>query len=86
MPVWQYPYKIILIRICFHSGRRLGFLFPLFHHNSLMIPAMKFIRRLIRHIPEKNYQMIRYGLLCPPPRGSFSIQEHAVGGLSYKEK
>ena len=25
-------------------------------------------------------------LLCPPPRGSFSIQESAVGGLSYKVK
>lgn len=25
-------------------------------------------------------------LLCPPPRGPFSIQENAVGGLSYKVK
>ena len=25
------------------------------------IPAMEFIQRLIRHIPEKNYKMIRYG-------------------------
>ena len=25
-------------------------------------------------------------LLCPPPRGPFSIQESAVGGLSYKVK
>ena len=25
-------------------------------------------------------------LLCPPPRGPFSIQESAVGGLSYKAK
>ena len=25
-------------------------------------------------------------LLCPPPRGPFSIQENAVGGLSYKAK
>ena len=25
-------------------------------------------------------------LSCPPPRGPFSIQENAVGGLSYKVK
>ena len=25
-------------------------------------------------------------LLCPPPRGPFSIQKSAVGGLSYKVK
>ena len=25
-------------------------------------------------------------LLCPPPCGPFSIQESAVGGLSYKAK
>lgn len=40
-----------------------------FHYNrhedgqyiEEMIPAMEFIQRLIRHIPEKNYKMIRYG-------------------------
>ena len=25
------------------------------------IPAMEFIKRLIRHIPEKHFKMIRYG-------------------------
>ena len=25
------------------------------------IPAMEFIQRLIRHIPEKHFKMIRYG-------------------------
>ena len=40
-----------------------------FHHNrhedgqyaEETIPAMEFIRRLIRHIPEKHFKMIRYG-------------------------
>ena len=27
------------------------------------IPAMDFIKRLIRHIPEKHFKMIRYGCL-----------------------
>ena len=40
-----------------------------FHYNQHedeqyieeMIPAMEFIQRLIRHIPEKHFKMIRYG-------------------------
>ena len=29
------------------------------------VPAMEFIQRLIRHIPEKHFKMIRYGGLSP---------------------
>lgn len=36
------------------------------------IPAMDFIERLIRHIPERHFKMIRYGGLYAHHHGSFS--------------
>lgn len=43
--------------------------FVTFHYNrheddqyvEKTVPVMEFIKRLIRHIPEKHYKMIRYG-------------------------
>ena len=42
------------------------------------IPAMEFIQRLIRHIPEKNYKMIRYGGLYARHRDIDSKLHHAI--------
>lgn len=42
------------------------------------IPAMEFIQRLIRHIPEKNYKMIRYGGLYARHREIDSKLYHAI--------
>lgn len=33
----------------------------LLHPESTTLPAIDFIKRLIRHIPEKHFKMIRYG-------------------------
>lgn len=42
------------------------------------IPAIEFIKRLIRHIPEKNFKMIRYGGLYARHRKMDSKLRHAV--------
>ena len=42
------------------------------------IPAMNFIRRLIRHIPEKHFKMIRYGGLYARHRQSGSKLQRAI--------
>lgn len=64
--------------------------FVTFHYNrhedekyvQETIPAMEFIQRLIRHIPEKNFKMIRYGGLYARHR---SIDKHLRRAIS-KEK
>ena len=42
------------------------------------IPAMDFIKRLIRHIPEKHFKMIRYGGLYARHRKDDSKLHHAI--------
>ena len=42
------------------------------------IPATEFIGRLIRHIPEKHFKMIRYGGLYARHRGSDKKLNHAI--------
>ena len=57
-----------------------------FHYNrheddkriTETIPAMEFIQRLIRHIPEKNFKMIRYGGLYARHRDIDKKLQHAI--------
>ena len=57
-----------------------------FHYNrheddkriTETIPAMEFIQRLIRHIPEKNFKMIRYGGLYARHRDIDKKLHHAI--------
>ena len=51
-------------RIDSYDGENVTFHYNRHEDNAYVeetVPAMDFIRRLIRHIPEKNFKMIRYG-------------------------
>ena len=55
--------------LIFEGGYSYDGVFVAFHYNrhedekyvEETLPAMDFIKRLIRHIPEKHFKMIRYG-------------------------
>lgn len=55
-------------RIDNYDGEMVTFLYNR-HEDDLYIeetvPAIEFIQRLIRHIPEKHFKMIRYGAFTP---------------------
>lgn len=48
------------------------------------IPAMEFIQRLIRHIPEKHFKMIRYGGLYARHRETDKKLSHAISKEKHK--
>lgn len=46
------------------------------------VPAMEFIQRLIRHIPEKHFKMIRYGGLYARHRKIDSKLHRAISKVN----
>lgn len=48
------------------------------------VPAMDFIRRLIRHIPEKHFKMIRYGGLYARRRDTDKKLSRAIPSEKHK--
>lgn len=68
-------------RIDHYDGNSVTFHYNRHEDNKLIvesIPAIDFIKRLIRHIPEKHFKMIRYGGLYARHRHSDSAFNHAV--------
>ena len=66
--------------------------FVTFHYNrheddalvTERVPVMEFIERLIRHIPEKHFKMIRYYGLYARPRKEVSHLRHAISREKHK--
>ena len=68
-------------RIDNYDGENVTFHYNRHEDNKYVeetIPAMEFIKRLIRHILEKNFKMIRYGGLYARHRKIDSKPHHAV--------
>ena len=69
--------------------------FVTFHYNrhedekyvEETLPAMDFIKRLIRHIPEKHFKMIRYsGIYARLPAGCFQFTRTPTTVFPIKKK
>ena len=68
-------------RIDRYDGQSVTFHYNRHEDNKYVeetIPAMEFIKRLIRHIPEKHFKMIRYGGLYARHRNVDASLRHAV--------
>lgn len=68
-------------RIDAYDGENVTFHYNRHEDNAYAeetLPVMEFIRRLIRHIPEKHFKMIRYGGLCAHHRESDKKLNRAV--------
>jgi len=68
--------------LIFEGGYSYDGVFVTFHYNrhkdekyvEETLPAMDFIKRLIRHIPEKHFKMIRYGGIYVRVRSIHSLR------------
>ena len=68
-------------RIDNYDGENVTFLYNRHEDNQLItetIPALEFINRLIKHIPEKHFKMIRYYGLYARHRKSDKKLNHAI--------
>ena len=53
-------------------------------YDEETVPAMEFIQRLIRHIPEKHFKMLRYGGLHARHRDSDRQLNHTISREKHK--
>ncbi len=68
-------------RIDYYDGETVTFHYNRHEDNAYVeetLPAIEFIKRLIRHIPEKHFKMIRYGGLYARHRESDKKLHHAI--------
>ena len=82
-------------RLIFEGGYSYDSVFVTFHYNrhedekyvEETLPAMDFIKRLIRHIPEKHFKMIRYsGIYASLPAGCFQFTRTPTTVFPIKKK
>ena len=81
--------------LIFEGGYSYDGVFVTFHYNrhedekyvEETLPAMDFIKRLIRHIPEKHFKMIRYGVIYAClPAGCFQFTRTPTTVFPIKKK
>ena len=81
--------------LIFEGGYSYDGVFVTFHYNrhedekyvEETLPAMDFIKRLIRHIPEKHFKMIRYGgIYARLPAGCFQFTRTPTTVFPIKKK
>ena len=81
--------------LIFEGGYSYDSVFVTFHYNhhedekyvEETLPAMDFIKRLIRHIPEKHFKMIRYGgIYARLPAGCFQFTRTPTTVFPTKKK
>ena len=81
--------------LIFEGGYSYDSVFVTFHYNhhedekyvEETLPAMDFIKRLIRHIPEKHFKMIRYsGIYARLPAGCFQFTRTPTTVFPIKKK
>ena len=81
--------------LIFEGGYSYDGVFVTFHYNrhedekyvEETLPAMDFIKRLIRHIPEKHFKMIRYGgIYARHPAGCFQFTRTPTTVFPIKKK
>lgn len=81
--------------LIFEGGYSYDGVFVTFHYNrhedekyvEKTLPAMDFIKRLIRHIPEKHFKMIRYnGIYARLPAGCFQFTRTPTTVFPIKKK
>lgn len=71
-------------KITFYDGETVSFEYKdkvTREHTTLELPVMEFIARLIRHIPEKGFHMVRYGGLNANRSTLHEIAKKAVERL-----
>lgn len=81
--IGRYPGRPVIAtsRIDSYDGNSVTFHYNLHEDDKYIretLPAIDFIKKLIRHIPEKHFKMIRYGGLYARHRKTDSSLSHAI--------